>query len=251
MKELHKRLESETLNAYLDGELSQDELVQFEHQLGQNRIQQKRLDELRRVRLLAQCAMNKRQGAEAIVIRRATSSRGRWLAIQALAAGLLVVLGFLAGLGFQSHDPPSNLQAHLSTGKLIVASAAQATGRDVRVIYHISTANAAKVRGALDDMEVLLGDYAKSGRTLHLEIIANAEGLNLLRADTSPARERVYAMQQTYKNLKFLACGKTIERLQLEKRMRNVPLLPGVTVVPSALDQVILRLEDGWSYIRA
>ena len=58
-------------------------------------------------------------------------------------------------------------------------------------------------------------------------------------------------MQQDYKNVKFLACGKTIERLQLKNILQTVPLLPGVTVVPSALDQVILRMQDGWSYIRA
>ena len=251
MKELHKHLESETLNAYLDGELSPDETIQFEHRLVRNHTQQARLDELRRVRLLAQCAMYKRQAAEGAVDRRTIPSRRRRLVAQALAAGLLMALGFLAGLGFQPHDPPSDLQAYLSTGKLVVPSTTLAAGRDVKAIYHISTANTGKIRGALDEMEVLLGVYAKSGRTLHLEIIANAEGLSLLRADISPARERVQAMQQTYKNLKFLACGKTIERLQLEKNMRNVQLLPGVTVVPSALDQVILRLEDGWSYIRA
>lgn len=249
MKPLHKHLESETLNAYLDGELGPDETIQFENHLEQNHTLRARLDELRRVRLLAQCAMYMGQNAGAGVTRVAPPRRKQFV-IQALAAGLLVVFGFLAGLGFQPHPAPSDLQTYLSTGKLVVASATLTDARDVKAIYHISTANSEKIRGALDDMEILLGVYAKSGRTLHLEIIANAEGLNLLRADTSPARERVQAMQQTYKNLKFLACGKTIERLQIEKNMRNVQLLPGVTVVPSALDQVILRLEDGWSYIR-
>ena len=251
MKELHKRLEGETLNAYLDGELSQDETTQFEQLLGQNHSLQTRLNELRRVRLLAQCAMYKRLNAASPATRQTTPARGRRIVFQALAAGLLVALGFITGLGFQSHDASSELRALLSTGKLIVSSPVQAASRDVKAIYHISTANSGKIRGALDEMEVLLGAYAKSGRTLHLEIIANAEGLSLLRADVSPARERVQAMQNTYKNVKFLACGKTIERLQLEKNMRNVPLLPGVAVVPSALDQVILRLENGWAYIRA
>lgn len=249
--ELHKRLESETLNAYLDGELGPDETIQFEQRLGQERVLQMRLDELRRVRLVAQCAMHKRRNTDGAIVRRATPSRRKRFAIQALTASLLVAFGFLAGIGWQPDPAPSDLQAHLSTGKLVVPSSALASGRDVKAIYHISTANPGKLRGALDEMEVLLGVYAKSGRTLHLEIIANAEGLDFLRADISTAGDRVQAMQQTYKNLKFLACGKTIERLRLEKNLRNVPLLPGVTVVPSALDQVILRLEDGWSYIRA
>ena len=251
MKELHKRLESETLNAYLDGELSPDETIQFEQLLGQNHSLQARLDELRRVRLLAQCAMYKRLNAGGRVAHRSAMSRGKRFMLQALAASLLVAVGFMTGLGFQSHPVPSDLQAFLSTGKLVVSSPIQTAGRDVKAIYHISTANSGKIRGALDEMEVLLGAYAKSGRTLHLEIIANAEGLSLLRADISPVGERVQAMQKTYKNLKFLACGKTIERLQQAKNSRQVPLLPGVAVVPSALDQVILRLEDGWAYIRA
>lgn len=250
MKPLHKHLEGETLNAYLDGELGPDETIQFESQLGQNHTLLARLDELRRVRLLAQCAMYKRQNAGSAVAHRTTPSHWKRFSIQALATGLLVILGFLAGLAFQPHDAPSDLQNYLSTGKLVIAATTQTSSREVKAIYHISTANSVKIRGALDEVEVLLGAYAKSGRTLHLEIIAHAEGLSLLRADMSPARERVQAMQQTYKNLKFLACGKTIERLQIEKNMRNVQLLPGITVVPSALDQLILRLENGWSYIR-
>jgi len=251
MNDLNKRTDSELLSAYLDGELGPDETTRLEQSLRQNPAQQAHLNELRRVRVLAQCDMLKRQAEIDGTVRLAPAPRRRMSLAQALVAGLLIVVGFLAGHGLREHNAPSELQSYLSTGSLVIQPAALSADRDTKAIYHISTANPEKLRRALDEVEILLGIYANSGRTLRLEIIANAEGLNLLRADTSPASERVHAMQQNYTNLKFLACAKTIERLKLEKNMLNVTLLPGVAVVPSALDQVILRLQNGWSYIRA
>lgn len=250
MNEMDKRLDSELLNAYLDGELGTDVATMLEQSLAQNHAQRTHLNELRRARLLARCAMQKRQSRLDGVVRRPASQR-HWLLARALAAGALIAVGYLAGHGSGTHNPPADLQSYLSSGSLVIQPAVLSAGQDMKAIYHISTADPDKLRGALDEIEILLSVYAKSGRTLNLEIIANAEGLNLLRADTSPASERVHAMQQDYKNVKFLACGKTIERLQLKTNMQAVPLLPGVAVVPSALDQVILRMQTGWSYIRA
>lgn len=249
MKQVYKQVSNEQLNAFLDGQLSTEEAIQLRDNLKQDPVLQAHLNELRRVRLLAQCSMYKRLPAKVESSRRPVS-RQRWQWTKgAVAAGLLIGIGFWAGFASR-HQSPSDLQTYLSVGKLTIQPTTLAIGHGVKAIYHISTANPEKIRGALDEMEILLGVYAKSGRTLRLEIIANAEGLNLLRADTSPARERIHSLQHNYKNIKFLACGKTIEHLQLGKNTRNVPLLPGVSTVPSALDQVILRLQDGWSYIR-
>jgi intracellular sulfur oxidation DsrE/DsrF family protein len=222
----------------------------LEQNLAQNPAQQKHLNELRRARLLAQCAMQKRQSQPNGAVHRLDSQPRRWLT-RALAASALIAVGYLAGHGLRTLNPPADLQSYLSGGSLVIQPAVLSADQDMKAIYHISTADPDKLRGALDEVEILLSVYAKSGRTLRLEIIANAEGLNLLRADTSTASERVQALQQDYKNVKFLACGKTIERLQLKNNLLTVPLLPGVDVVPSALDQVILRMQDGWSYIRA
>jgi len=250
MNVMDKHLDSELFNAYLDGELSADVVSMLEQQLAHNPAQQKHLNELRRTRLLAQCAMQKRQPLQDSVVHRASSQRRPWLT-QALAASALIAVGYLAGHVLSSHNPPADLQSYLSSGSLVIQPAVLSADQDMKAIYHISTADPDKLRGALDEIEILLSVYASSGRTLNLEIIANAEGLSLLRADMSPASERVLAMQQEYKNVKFLACGKTIERVQLKNNLQTVPLLPGVAVVPSALDQVIMRMQNGWSYIRA
>lgn len=250
MKLTHKQVGNEQLNAFLDGQLNPEEAIQFRDSLKHNPALQTHLDELRRVRLLAQCALYEHLPAKNESDRRPISwQRWQWTKGMVMA-GLLIGIGFWVGFVSRPSQSPSDLQAYLSTGKLTIQPATLAIGSGVKAIYHISTANPEKIRGALDEMEILLDVYAKSGRTLHLEIIANADGLHLLRADTSPARERVYALQRNYENIKFLACGKTIEHLQLGRNMQKVPLLPGVSVVPSALDQVILRLQDGWSYIR-
>lgn len=249
MKQLNKQVSDEQLNAFLDNQLNPEETSQLRETLTQDPALQAHLDELRRVRLITQCAMHKRVPAKVEGIRPVPQKQWQWAKGTAVAA-LLIGIGFWAGFISRPVQSPSDLQPYLSTGKLTIQPATLPIGSEIKAIYHISTANPEKLRGALDEMEILLGIYAKSGRTLRLEIIANAEGLNLLRADRSPARERIQALQHNYKNIKFLACGKTIEHLQLGRNLPSVPLLPGVSTVPSALDQVILRLQDGWAYIR-
>lgn len=251
MNKLHSLTEDEQLNAYIDGQLDADETARLERRLAGDPGLRDHVEELRGVRLLVQCAMQAPRLEQPQTVQHRASLRPRRMLWQALAAGLLIAVGFLVGIGMPSRQPASDLQAHLTTGKLLIQPASSTSGDDARAVYHISTADPDKIRGALDEVEVLLTMYARTGRSLRLEIVANAEGLNLLRTDTSPARERVQAMQQRYGNLKFLACGKTIERLKSERKAARIDLLPGVTVVPSAMDQVIERLQDGWSYIRA
>jgi intracellular sulfur oxidation DsrE/DsrF family protein len=251
MNKLHSLTEDEQLNAYIDGQLDADDAARLERRLAGDPALRNRTEELRGVRLLVQCAMQAPCPELPQTAQRRTPLRPRRVLWQALTAGLLIAIGFLAGIGMPSRQPASDLQAYLTTGKLLIQPVGFTGSDDALAVYHISTANPEKIRGALDEVEVLLTMYARTGRNLRLEIVANAEGLNLLRTDTSPARERVQAMQQRYGNLKFLACGKTIERLKSERKAARIDLLPGVTVVPSAMDQVIERLQDGWSYIRA
>jgi intracellular sulfur oxidation DsrE/DsrF family protein len=79
--------------------------------------------------------------------------------------------------------------------------------------------------------------------------VANGAGLDLLRADRSPLAERVIALNERHPNVKLIACNLTMDRLR--RRGETVALLPGVQVVPSALDEIVDRLNSGWLYVRS
>jgi len=143
------------------------------------------------------------------------------------------------------------------TGHALIGTAALpgqgvAALRDVaadRILVHVSSGSRETLGTALDEVEDLLRGARAAGRRVEVEIVANSTGLDLLRVDASPYLARVATLRKEYPNLTFFACNQTIERLR--ERGVAVELLPGVHVAPSALDQVVKRLQGGWVYIRA
>jgi len=117
------------------------------------------------------------------------------------------------------------------------------------VIVHLDSANPKKLAAALDTTEQLLVAYKKTNAVAPVELIVNSGGLDLLRADRSPFAERISRMQKEYSNLTFFACVNAVERYK-KKLGENARLLPGTKVDGSGVDQVVIRLRQGWSYLK-
>jgi intracellular sulfur oxidation DsrE/DsrF family protein len=79
-------------------------------------------------------------------------------------------------------------------------------------------------------------------------VVANADGVRLLQAGTSPHAARIAALLARYDNIAFLACSRSLEKLRLKGI--DVHLLPDVGVVPGALEEIVARLQEGWVYVR-
>lgn len=225
------RAPNRQLNALLDGELSDVDAERLQRVLNDNPVLRRRLDELRRVKNLTRRALQA-SAAESSATRRGLPAR------RAIAAGALLLLGFVVGWltsGAEFRQQP--------------AAGGIAVNGEARVVLHLATNNRDRMAQTLDKAEELLEHHRHESRPLRLEVVVNGEGLDLLRADISPERERVRALQQRYQNLAFLACRKTMERLKHDKGIEP-PLLPEVITVPSALDQIIERVQTGWQYVQ-
>lgn len=240
--------DTQLINSLMDGELDPQEEVRVRKLLDQDADLHKYYRELLRTRGMFQYALYNDKSMFAscrqVIVRRMQP----WLS-RAAMAGVLVVG---VGLGWTLHpkEAQDQLQAYLPNGAVAIRPASHiAANETVRAIIHINSSDAQRVRETLNNAERLLRDYSEAEKKLVLEIIANEDGLKVLRADTSKERERIQLLLATYKNLRFLACGKTLERAKREGK-RDVRLIPSVQVVPSALDQIIHRLDDGWTYIR-
>lgn len=121
--------------------------------------------------------------------------------------------------------------------------------RSDRLLLHVSTRDPDDLHNTIQTAESMLEGAGQQGRSLTVEIIANGAGLDLLRVDRSPVAERITALNERHPNLKLIACNQTMDRLR--RRGETVALLPGVQVVPSALDEIIDRLNSGWLYVRS
>lgn len=91
--------------------------------------------------------------------------------------------------------------------------------------------------------------YKEQGEKIDIEIVAYGPGLNMLRADTSPMKDRIKQIAETTPNIKFSACANT--KAAMEKSEGHpIPILPQATVVPSGVVRLSQLQEQGWSYIR-
>jgi len=241
---------SETLNAYIDGELDPAQSAKLELRLRADLPLRRRLLELRRVRELVNTSFRPKPPA-VVSAPRPTLSRRTRIAIQAIAASMLLAVGISMGVNWRPAASDDFLSMLPKDAQTIRPSHLdlQTPADEVRAIFHVASADPEKIRATLDHVEKLVRSYAGKRKRLHVELVANAEGLNLLRVGKSPAADQVAYIQKNYGNVRFLACGKTIQRIQVEKGV-PVKLLPNVEVASSALDQIILRLRQGWTYIR-
>ncbi len=156
-----------------------------------------------------------------------------------LAACLLLMIG--AGSGWLAHDEYDESWVptpHLRT--------IQAQGN--RVVLHLVSGEPREIERALRKAEQLASARDKGGRFLQVELIANGNGVRMLQAGDSPVASRLAAMRQHHDNLRLVACNEAMDRLR--ERGVDVTLLPEVDVVPSAIEEIATRLNQGWRYLQ-
>jgi len=160
----------------------------------------------------------------------------RNLIANGVAAGLFVSLGMGAGW-FMGHSDSLLEKA---------VSLQDSQNQAYKVILHIGESDPEKFSEVLATADTLIGKYEKAG--VEVEVIANAGGLDLLRADASPQAQRVSRMMKSHDNLHFIACANAIKRM--EERGVKVKLIDHTEKASSAVEHIVKRLQQGWHYIK-
>lgn len=165
-----------------------------------------------------------------------STGRNRLIRMFGVAASvLLLTIGFL--LGWLTSTQHESLHS-------VVLRDVQAGIH--KVVLHIDHSDTTRFNEVLDGAEELLRDYRDKG--MEVDVLANAGGIDLLRADVSPYAQRIARMMNEYDNLHFIVCTNTLQRLR-EKGIQ--PLLINHTQQDStAVEHIIHRLQQGWAYIR-
>ncbi len=118
-----------------------------------------------------------------------------------------------------------------------------------KVAIHVNDADPQRLNLALNNVDNIQKYYASKGESVSIEVVTYGPGLVLLRADTSPVKERVKVMSIEYPGLRFSACENT--RAGMAKREgKEIPLVSEATPVPSGVIRLIELQEQGWSYLR-
>jgi hypothetical protein len=126
---------------------------------------------------------------------------------------------------------------------------ALAEAKTHKVAIHVNEGDAQRMNLALNNVENIQKYYAAKGETVAVEVVTYGPGLTMLRADTSPVKDRVAAMSMQYPELRFSACENT--RAGMAKREgKEIPLIKEAKSVPSGVIRLIELQEQGWSYLR-
>jgi intracellular sulfur oxidation DsrE/DsrF family protein len=228
---MDEKVSDEQLSAFADGELEADEenriftLSEQCPELDARLCQQRKLKELVQHAYRDLPRPRRRDG-------HGGSSRN--LLGLAAAAVLLLAVG-LAGGWFAGRS---------ADGAGAPTAAAIPTSQNTWLL-HVASADPARMQLALDRAEELMAAGPLSAPR-RVEIVANEGGLDLLRSDRTPFAERIRALAE--QDVLFFACSRAIERL--EERGVRVVLVPEADTRYSALDRVVMRLQEGWTYER-
>jgi intracellular sulfur oxidation DsrE/DsrF family protein len=102
---------------------------------------------------------------------------------------------------------------------------------------------------ALNNAKNLIDFYKAKGETVAVEIVTFGPGLHMLRADTSPVKDRISAMVREHPQLSFAACGNTQASMS---KMENKPitLIREANITTSGVVRLIELQEQGYAYLR-
>jgi len=235
----------EFLNAYIDGELDQEETGQLLDELRYNPVLNQRITNLQKVREMVRYAYH---DALPDIRQNQTETQRPSRSRLAIAASLILSLGIALGWGLHLHSRSSDGLLQIAEA-IQIKSATANQQQEMKLVLHVTTNAKHKINTVLDEAEALLESYSALKKQVKLDVLTNGKGLALLHAKHSPYSERIQALQEKYKNLTFKACQNAINRAR-KRSGKEVVILPQAVIVPSALGEIIKKQQDGWSYIK-
>ena len=118
-----------------------------------------------------------------------------------------------------------------------------------RLVIQVDQDDPAVMNLALNNATNVIEYYRAKGESVDLDIVTYGPGLNMLRADTSPVKDRIKSMAESRPSVSFKACGNTQENMAKTEN-KQIPLLSQASVVRSGVVRVMELQEQGWSYVR-
>ncbi len=137
----------------------------------------------------------------------------------------------------------------ISAGFLTHAPMTSAAEAAHRVVIHVDENDAKRMNLALNNAANISKYYRAKDEEVEIEIVTYGPGLHMLRADTSPVKDRIVPFAASYENISFRACGNTLKGMT-KKVGKKPPLLDIAESVPSGVVHLMERQEQGWSYVR-
>ncbi|MGD8264924.1 MAG: hypothetical protein PVH09_00055 [Chromatiales bacterium] len=226
--------ETLNLNALLDRELGTEEREELLSRVEQDALLRQELSDLYHLKEMVNSAYSDEKGY-------ITGNSRDWLARGGAIAASILLLAVVFTVGYQAGNgtgipQPSADVFHLS----------QVAGDPGRVMLYVSSDEGGKFKRTLDQAQAYLDRQDESD--INVIVVASADGTDLFRKSITPYEERINNLKVRYgESLDFIACNNAITRLKNEGS--DADLVNAVEVAPSAVQYVVDRLREGWTYV--
>lgn len=109
-----------------------------------------------------------------------------------------------------------------------------------KVVVQLSSNEIAVQKATISQLNNILNAFD----SIEVEVVMNGLGIDLLLTDSLyyNTLERLHE-----KGIQFLVCKNTLNH----RNLGSTSILPFGTIVPSAIAHLIIRQQEGWSYIKA
>ncbi|MGJ4926986.1 DsrE family protein [Bradyrhizobium sp. HKCCYLS2038] len=120
-----------------------------------------------------------------------------------------------------------------------------------RVSIQVDQNDPAVMNLALNNATNIMETFKEKGEEVEIELVTYGPGLNMLRDDTSPVKDRLKQIAELSfpAKIKFSACN--ITKRGMEKREGHpIPIVAEAGMVPSGAVRLMELQESGWSYLK-
>ena len=137
----------------------------------------------------------------------------------------------------------------VSTSEIARTKAPASTSLPHKVAIQVSQNDKAAMDVALNNVRNITEYYKQKGETVAIEVVTYGPGLHMLRADTSPVKDRIAPMALENPSVAFIACGNT-QANQSKAEGKPVALVSEAKLVPSGVVRLMELQTQGYAYIR-
>jgi len=235
-------ISDEQLNALLDNELDDAERARLFESIRNDKELSSRYCKLRQVKEMVTLSYNDlplpKNGMPGLSHQRFASKIS-----MSAAAMVLVFLGVVIGWSVNSTIGTSDTASFYTVDRLNPN-----TLQTNRVLLHLATRDDSRISESLEKIESLLETSASQGKAIEVEVVANSDGLNILRRGSRYA-DRIKMMTAKYSNVSFMACGIAKQNAQIREG-QQIALIPEARTIPGAMERILKRVTGGWAYVR-
>lgn len=118
---------------------------------------------------------------------------------------------------------------------------AQTKEREHKIVFHLASSDTLVHKALVKQIANVL-DYWKTAK---IEVVVHNNGIGFMKIEEAKTAKEIQAL--TEKGVVFAVCENTMKQRHLEKKQ----ILSSATFVPVGIAEIVLKEEDGWSYIKA